>query len=70
MDPGKIVTHAQTITGHLTGSPVDTEAAMQFAMTNDIHTVVQVKSLAQAAEALADQQAGKARFRIVLTTDD
>ncbi len=70
LDLGKIVAHARTITGHLTGSPVDTEAAMQFAVTNDVHPVVQLRPLAQAAAALADQQAGKARFRIVLTTDD
>lgn len=68
VDLGKIVAHARTITGHLTGSPVETEAAMQFAVTNGVRPIIEVKPLIQAAEALADQQAGKARFRMVLTT--
>lgn len=66
---GKVVAHARTITGHLTGSPVDTEAAMRFAVANDIRPMIQTRALAEASDALADQQASRARFRMVLTTD-
>lgn len=65
----KLVAHARTISGHLTGSPVDTEAAMRFAVTNGVRPHIQTMPLDRAPEALAVQQAGRARFRMVLTTE-
>ena len=55
--------------GHLTGTPVQTEAAMRFAVQNAVRPVVQTRPLSQAAQALAEQQAGAVRFRMVLSTD-
>ena len=69
LDLDKLVAHARSVTGHLTGSPVEIEAAMRFAVAHDARPLVQTKPLNQAAEALA-QQAGRARFRMVLTADD
>lgn len=66
---GTLVMHARSITGHLTGSPADTELAMRFAVTTWVRPHVEVVPLDAAADALARQQAGQARFRMVLTTD-
>jgi alcohol dehydrogenase len=64
----KLVMHARTISGHLTGSPVDTEQTMGFALASGIRPRIQVFPLAQADEALQAVLAGTVRFRAVLTT--
>ncbi|MFG2653422.1 alcohol dehydrogenase catalytic domain-containing protein [Streptomyces sp. NPDC048436] len=66
----KLVMHARHVTGHVTGSPVDTEQAMRFALAGGVRPQVQTVPLEQTAEALKTQQAGQARFRMVLTTGD
>ncbi|MET9085866.1 zinc-binding dehydrogenase [Streptomyces sp. NPDC004237] len=66
----KLVMHARHVTGHVTGSPVDTEQAMRFALASGVRPQVQSAPLEQAADALKIQQAGQARFRMVLTTGD
>ena len=62
----RLVMHAR----HVTGSPVDTEQAMRFALASGVRPQVQTAPLEQAAEALKTQQAGQARFRMVLTTEE
>lgn len=64
----KLVMHARHLTGHITGTPSDTEQAMRFALASGVRPQVQTAPLEQAAEALKTQQAGQARFRMVLTT--
>ncbi len=66
---GKLVMHARTIAGHVTGNPADTEQALRFAQAANIRPWVQTVPLAQAAEALKNQRSGHARFRMVLTVD-
>lgn len=66
----RLVMHARHVTGHVTGSPVDTEQAMRFALASGVRPQVQTAPLEQAAEALKTQQAGQARFRMVLTTEE
>jgi D-arabinose 1-dehydrogenase-like Zn-dependent alcohol dehydrogenase len=63
---GKMVAHALRITGHITGSPVDTEAAMDFALRNGIRPVTDRRPLGQAADALEDLRAARIHGRIVL----
>ncbi|MEV0597873.1 alcohol dehydrogenase catalytic domain-containing protein [Streptomyces sp. NPDC050315] len=63
---GKLVMHARSVTGHVTGNPLDTEQAMRFALASGVRPLVQTAPLAEAAEALKIQQAGRARFRMVL----
>ncbi|MEU4197102.1 alcohol dehydrogenase catalytic domain-containing protein [Kribbella sp. NPDC026611] len=63
----KLVMHARSVTGQLTGSPTDTEQAMRFALATDVRPRVQTTPLEQADAALKTQQAGQARFRMVLT---
>ncbi|GAA1727895.1 alcohol dehydrogenase catalytic domain-containing protein [Brachybacterium phenoliresistens] len=61
-----MVMHALTVTGHLTGSPADTEQAMAFAVQHGIRPVSQVLPLHQAQVALEALRRGEARFRLVL----
>ncbi|NEB04054.1 alcohol dehydrogenase catalytic domain-containing protein [Streptomyces sp. SID13726] len=63
---GKLVSAARSVTGHLTGSPVDTEQAMRFAVAHGVRPRVQAVPLEEARQALDTQQDGKARFRMVL----
>ncbi|WP_406430762.1 alcohol dehydrogenase catalytic domain-containing protein [Streptomyces sp. NBC_00631] len=62
----KLVMGARSVTGHLTGSPADTEQAMRFAVANGIRPQVQTVPLERAQQALDTQQEGRARFRMVL----
>jgi alcohol dehydrogenase len=62
----RLVMTGQRLTGQLTGGPADIEAAMSFAVTNDIRPVVDELPLTQANEALTKLRTGQARFRIVL----
>ncbi|MEV6591190.1 hypothetical protein [Streptomyces acidicola] len=66
----KLVIHARSVTGHLTGSPTDTEQAMRFALASGVRHLVQTRPLQQVNEALDAQKAGRARFRMVLTPAD
>lgn len=63
-----VVMHALTVTGHVTGSPADTEQAMEFAVTHGIRPVTQTLPLTDAQTALESLRAGRARFRLVLDT--
>ncbi|MFC8511811.1 alcohol dehydrogenase catalytic domain-containing protein [Streptomyces sp. NPDC057257] len=62
----KLVMAARSVTGHLTGSPADTEQAMRFAVATGVRPRVQTVPLEEAQQALDTQQNGKARFRMVL----
>ncbi|TQE18555.1 alcohol dehydrogenase [Streptomyces ipomoeae] len=62
----KLVMGARSVTGHLTGSPADTEQAMRFAVATGVRPRVQTVPLEEAQQALDTQQNGKARFRMVL----
>ncbi|MGP3775404.1 alcohol dehydrogenase catalytic domain-containing protein [Streptomyces sp. SDT5-1] len=61
-----LVMHGHVVTGHLTGSPRETQEAMRFAVTNGVRAVVERMPLQQAGEALSRLREGAARFRIVL----
>ncbi|MFG2132775.1 alcohol dehydrogenase catalytic domain-containing protein [Streptomyces sp. NPDC048751] len=62
----KVVMGARSVTGHLTGSPADTERAMRFAVATGVRPQVRTVPLEEAQQALDIQQEGKARFRTVL----
>jgi alcohol dehydrogenase len=64
----KLVMGARSVTGHLTGSPADTEQAMRFAVATGVRPLVRTLPLEEAQQALDTQQEGRARFRMVLTT--
>ncbi|MGY5764408.1 alcohol dehydrogenase catalytic domain-containing protein [Brachybacterium sp. DNPG3] len=61
-----MVMNALTVTGHLTGSPADTEQAMGFAVRHGIRPITRTVPLTEAATALQMLRDGGARFRLVL----
>lgn len=61
-----LVTKAQAICGHLAGSPVEIEEAMNFAAANGVTSWVERLPLADVNEAVTRLREGHARFRIVL----
>ncbi|MGW2173365.1 alcohol dehydrogenase catalytic domain-containing protein [Streptomyces sp. NPDC001705] len=64
----QLVLNGYTLTGHLTGSPRETEEAMAFAVTNHVRPVTERLPLTRADDALARLRSGAARFRTVLDT--
>ncbi|MEW2395517.1 alcohol dehydrogenase catalytic domain-containing protein [Streptomyces sp. NPDC046862] len=64
----RLVMNGHTLTGHLTGSPSETEEAMRFAVTNGVRPLVERIPLEQAGEAVTRLRSGAPRFRIVLDT--
>lgn len=64
----QLVMNSQILTGHLTGSTVDIEDTMRFAVLNDVRPMIERLPLEAAGEALERLAAGKPRFRIVLDT--
>src|SRR5699024_2487038 len=63
---GDLVMNARTVSGHLTGSPVDTEEAMQLALVTGVRPVIERGPLTDAAQAVQRLRDGKVRFRTVL----
>ena len=62
----RLVMNGHTLTGHLTGSPSETEEAMRFAVTNGVRPMIERMPLKQAGEAVSRLRSGAPRFRIVL----
>ncbi|WP_019971683.1 alcohol dehydrogenase catalytic domain-containing protein [Mycobacterium sp. 141] len=62
----QLVMNSQVITGHLTGSPADTEEAMRFAHINGVRPLIERMPLQAAGQAVDRLRSGKPRFRIVL----
>lgn len=54
------------VTGHLTGSPRETEEAMQFAVITGVRPLIERLPLEKAGDAVARLRKGAPRFRIVL----
>ncbi|ODU06164.1 MAG: alcohol dehydrogenase [Pseudonocardia sp. SCN 72-86] len=69
LSPARLVMHGRSIVGHLTGSPAETELAMRFAVATWVRPRVEEVPLDDVTDALVRQQSGRARFRMVLTTD-
>ncbi|NUS30327.1 MAG: alcohol dehydrogenase catalytic domain-containing protein [Streptomyces sp.] len=64
----QLVMYGHTLTGHLTGSPRETEEAMAFAVTTGIRPMIERMPLAKAGDAVTQLRSGAPRFRIVLDT--
>lgn len=62
----QVVMNALTVSGHLTGGPLDTEATMRFALLHDIRPVTERLPLSAAHEGVDRVRQGRARFRVVL----
>ncbi|MGW1784965.1 zinc-binding dehydrogenase [Streptomyces sp. NPDC002143] len=66
----RLVMNGNTLTGHLTASPPETEEAMAFAATHGIQPLNEGMPLKQADDAATRMRCGAPRFRIVLDTAD
>lgn len=71
MDPVQVRTTdlifgTRTVGGSLTGSSIDNEDSLGFALARDIRPMTEIVPLAQAPEAYARMMSGEARFRVVL----
>jgi len=60
----------RSIYGSLTGTPIDSEDTLAFSVLENIRPMIETVPLEQAADAYARMMEGKARFRMVLITND
>jgi D-arabinose 1-dehydrogenase-like Zn-dependent alcohol dehydrogenase len=65
-----LVFGGRSIYGSLAGTAIDTEDALAFSVLENIRPMIETLPLEQAAEAYARMMQGKARFRMVLVTND
>ena len=63
---GDLVFGTRTITGSLTGSAIDNEDNLEFAMHRGVRPMTEVYPLSEAPAAYERMMSGKARFRVVL----
>lgn len=55
------------MSGHPSGTSRDVEETLHFALLSGVRAMVEERPLAEAAEAFAAMDAGRARYRMVLT---
>lgn len=67
VDAVKMLFSELSITGTLTGTPIEREEALGFTALQDIRALTEVVPLASAAEAYGRMMRNEARFRMVLT---
>jgi propanol-preferring alcohol dehydrogenase len=64
-----LVFGGRSIYGSLTGTPIDGEDTLAFSVLENIRPMIETVPLEQAADAYARMMQGKARFRMVLVTE-
>src|SRR5262249_37537986 len=57
----------RSVAGALTGDPATGDATLRFSVLSGVAAMIETMPLKKAPEAYAKMQAGKARFRMVLT---
>jgi alcohol dehydrogenase len=67
ISPLDLINSGLSVTGHPSGTSRDVEETMHFAVQTGVRALIEERPLAQAAEAYAAMDAGKARYRMVLT---
>ncbi|WP_430331538.1 alcohol dehydrogenase catalytic domain-containing protein [Rhodococcus sp. ACT016] len=67
ISPLQLITPGVSVTGHPSGTARDVEETMQFALLSGVRAQIEERSLADAAEAYAAMDEGRARYRMVLT---
>ncbi|MGV0714022.1 alcohol dehydrogenase catalytic domain-containing protein [Mycolicibacterium sp. XJ662] len=65
--PGELIMAGRRVTGHPSGTSRDVEETMRFAVQTGVRAWIEERPLAEAAEAYAAMEAGRARYRVVLT---
>lgn len=67
ISPMQLISPGITVTGHPSGTSRDVEETMHFALLSRVRAQIEEKPLAEAAEAYAAMDEGRARYRMVLT---
>jgi alcohol dehydrogenase len=67
ISPVQLINPALSVTGHPSGTARDVEETMQFALLSGVRAKIEERPLAQAAEAYAAMETGRARYRMVIT---
>ena len=67
ISPLDLINAGLSVTGHPSGTASDVEETMHFAVQSGVRAVIEERPLAEAAEAYAAMDTGKARYRMVLT---
>ena len=68
ISPLEIINSGLSVVGHPSGTARDVEETLHFALLTGVRAMVEERPLAQAAEAFEAMDAGRARYRMVLTT--
>ncbi|MFD3457415.1 alcohol dehydrogenase catalytic domain-containing protein [Streptomyces sp. NPDC058691] len=68
VDPVAMIFGTRTVTGSLTGSSIENEDNLRFAVRQEIRSMNEVMPLSEAPKAFAHMMSGRARFRVVLDT--
>ena len=69
ISPMQLITPNLSVTGHPSGTAGDIEDTLRFAILSGVRARVQERPLSQASDAYAAMDTGKARYRMVLTTN-
>ena len=67
ISPLQLITPGLSVTGHPSGTSRDVEETMHFAVLSGVRAWIEERPLAEAAEAYAAMDEGRARYRMVLT---
>ena len=67
ISPVELITPAKSISGHPSGTAREVEETMQFALLSGVRARIEERPLADAADAYAAMDQGRARYRMVLT---
>jgi len=65
--PVQLITPGYSVVGHPSGTSRDVEETMHFAVLSGVRAWIEERPLAEAAEAYAAMDEGRARYRMVLT---
>jgi alcohol dehydrogenase len=65
--PIQLITPGLSVQGHPSGTSRDVEETMHFAVLSGVRAWIEERPLAEAAEAYAAMEEGRARYRMVLT---
>lgn len=67
ISPVQLISPGLSVVGHPSGTARDVEETMQFAVLSGVRARIEERPLAQAVEAYAAMEEGRARYRMVLT---
>ena len=66
---GLLVGGERHVLGSITGSPYETEKALDFSVLASVRPMIETLPLERAEEAYARMKSGEAKFRMVLTME-